>query len=179
MSTFTVRTVDAESRQVEIGQFDLIPQEEHAEAVCDLFLRFLADRPPGFREELPFLKQPGTELEWAAAEGGAALASFYDQGQPVSMGILLAGLNEEADKRMLDGLRATAGYAIFREDVARCLDAPERPVLINILFPESPELRPRVQLLATALASVFFRIIAAIKEAEDEENGDRDGGATP
>lgn len=164
---------------MEIGQFDLIPREEHAEAVCDLFLHFLADRPPGFREELPFLKQPGTELEWAAAEGGAALATFYDQGRPLSMGILLAGLNEEADKRMLDGLRATAGYAIFQEDVARCLDAPERPLLINILFPESPELRPRVQLLATALASVFFRIIAAIRESEEEQNADRDGGATP
>jgi hypothetical protein len=165
VSTFTVRTVNAESRQVEIGQFDLHPETEQAEAVCDLFLRFLADRPPGFREELPFLKQPGTELEWAAAEGGAALATFYDQGEPLSMGILLSGLNDESDKRMLDGLRATIGYAIFREDVARCLDAPERPLLINIIFPDRPELLPRVHLLATALASVFFRIIAAMAEA--------------
>lgn len=179
MSTFTVRTVEAESRTVEIGQFQLIPEEDHAEAVCDLFLRFLADRPPGFREELPFLKQPGTELEWAAAEGGAALATFYDQGQPVSIGILLSGLNEDSDKRMLDGLRATIGYAIFKEDVARCLDAPERPLLINILFPESPELRPRVQLLSTALASVFFRVIAALKDAEDDDSAGPDSDPTP
>lgn len=171
--TFTIRTLYPGEQRVDVQQFDLIPKTEQAEAVCDLFLRFLADRPPGFREELPFLKQGGTELEWAAAEGGSALATFYEGGEPLSMGILLSGLREESDERMLSELRTAIGEPLFGEHADVCMQAPERPVLLNVLFPEHPELIPRTQLLAAALSSVFFRVVYAMRAEEESGAADQ------
>lgn len=39
------------------------------------------------------------------------------------------------------------------------LEAPERPLLLNVIFPGNPELTARLQLLVTALSSVFFRVM--------------------
>ncbi|MDX1979919.1 MAG: hypothetical protein SFV51_06605 [Bryobacteraceae bacterium] len=159
MSVFTIRTIFPDQQRVETGSFDLIPGNEQGKAVCALFLEFLSEQPAEFRTRLPFLKKGDTELEWASAAGGAALASFYESGEPVSMGILLSGAREDADRQMLDALRQAVLEPVFGEQAATYLEAPERPAMLNVIFPGNPELTPRLQLLATALASVFFRVM--------------------
>lgn len=156
---FTVRTIFPDQPRVETGSFEIIPSNEQGQAVCSLFLEFLSGQPPEFRAPLPFLKKGATELEWASAGGGAALASFYEEGEPVSMGILLAGLSEESDRQMIAALRQSVLEPVFGDAADSYLDAPERPLLLNVIFPGNPELTPRIQLLATALASVFFRVM--------------------
>lgn len=123
--------------------------------MCGLFLDFLSENPPEFRKALPFLKKGSTELQWAAADGGVAFAAFFEENRPVSMGVLISGLVPEADEQML----ASIHEAIFGEQPAEMLEAPERPLMLNVLFPDSVELHPQVQLLSTALASVYFRVI--------------------
>ena len=159
---FTVRTIFVAEKRVEVSQYDLVPSNDQGKAVCSLFLDFLAERPGEFREKLPFLKHGDMELEWAAAAGGAALATFYEAGEPVSMGILLSGANEESDAQMIDALRNAVLAPVFGEEAEKLLEAPERPVMLNVLFPGNPELMPRTQLLAAALASVFFRVVMVI-----------------
>jgi hypothetical protein len=159
VTTFTVRTIFADQQRVETGAFDLIPGNEQGEAVCSLFLEFLSEQPPEFRALLPFLRKGETELEWASAAGGAALASFYEAGEPVSMGILLSGVNEESDRQMLDALRQSVREPLFGGEAPAYLEAPERPLLLNVIFPGNPELTARLQLLVTALSSVFFRVM--------------------
>lgn len=156
---FTVRTIFPGEQRVETGSFEITPSNEQGRAVCALFLEFLSEQPAEFRAPLPFLKKGQTELEWASASGGASLASFYEAGEPVSMGILLSGLNEEADRQMLDALRQAVLEPLFGGEADRYLEATERPLLLNVIFPGNPELTPRLQLLATALASVFFRVM--------------------
>lgn len=141
---------------MEAASYDVIPTNDQGKAVCGLFLDFLSENPPEFRKPLPFLKKGSTELQWAAADGGVAFAAFFEEGQPVSMGVLISGLVPEADEQMIASIRE----AIFGEEEAEgMLDAPERPVFLNVLFPGSPELHPQTQLLSAALASVYFRVI--------------------
>ncbi|MBS1826230.1 MAG: hypothetical protein JST93_12990 [Acidobacteria bacterium] len=155
MNTFTVRTVYLDPPKVEAAHYDVIPTNEQGKAVCGLFLDFLSENPPEFRKALPFLKKGSTELQWAAADGGVAFAAFFEENRPVSMGVLISGLVPEADEQML----ASIHEAIFGEQPAEMLEAPERPLMLNVLFPDSVELHPQVQLLSTALASVYFRVI--------------------
>ncbi|MFN7933264.1 MAG: hypothetical protein U0R19_08055 [Bryobacteraceae bacterium] len=160
MNTFTVRTVYLDPPKVEAVHYDVIPTNEQGKAVCGLFLDFLSENPPEFRKPLPFLKKGSTELQWAAADGGVAFAAFFEENRPVSMGVLISGLVPEADEQML----ASIHEAIFGEQPAETLDAPERPLMLNVLFPDSPELHPQIQLLSTALASVYFRVIGEMLE---------------
>ncbi|MBL8174306.1 MAG: hypothetical protein JNK48_06540 [Bryobacterales bacterium] len=155
MNTFTVRTVFLDPAKVEAIQYDVVPTNEHGKAVCDLFLDFLSENPPEFRKALPFLKKGSTELQWAAADGGVAFAAFFEENQPVSMGVLISGLAAEADEQMIGSIRE----AIFGDEETDMLDAPERPLFLNVLFPGSPELHPQTQVLSAALASVYFRVI--------------------
>lgn len=171
MSTFLVRTLRPDQDGAEMQEYDLEPESDQAQAICGLFLHFLAERPPGFREKLPFINNWNVELEWAAAEGGAALASFFADGEPLSMGILLSGLNPDADARMLDAMRTAVIEPIFADKAATLTEAPDRPLLLHVLFPEQPELLPRAQLLSTALASVFFRVIREMHQAMEQEQG--------
>ncbi len=168
VTMFTVRTVFPEQQRVEVANFDLIPSHERGQAVCSLFLDFLAGRPAEFREQLPFLKKGEIELEWASGGGGAALASFYESGMPLSMGILLAGLRTESDGQMLQALRQIV-EPVFGEATHQMMDAPERPLMVNVVFPGNPELVPQIQLLSTALASVFFRAMIEMREAAKAE----------
>lgn len=141
---------------MEAASYDVIPTNDQGKAVCGLFLDFLSENPPEFRKPLPFLKKGSTELQWAAADGGVAFAAFFEEGQPVSMGVLISGLAPEADEQMIASIRE----AIFgEEETDGMLDAPERPVFLNVLFPGAPELHPQTQLLSAALASVYFRVI--------------------
>lgn len=161
---FTVRTIFPEQPRVEINTFDMVPGSEQGQAVCAMFLEFLSEQPAEFRAPLPFLKKGSMELEWTAAAGGAALASFHEAGEPLSMGILLSGANEESDRQMLASLRQAVLEPVFGEEADRYLEAPERPVLLNVIFPGNPEMTPRVQLLSAALASVFFRVMHEMSE---------------
>src|SRR5262249_24502692 len=132
----------------------MAPTNEEGERVCALWAEFLGDRPPEFREKLPFLKRD-LELEWTAAPGGVALASFYDNEGPRTMGILLAGVDPEADRVMLDAWRNNVLKPLLgaHRDFGQ---TDKRPALLNIVFPGPLELVPALQLMVTALCSVYF-----------------------
>jgi hypothetical protein len=60
---------------------------------------------------------------------------------------------------MLDAWRQSVLEPLLAENAPQFVEAPERPLLINILFPQSEELGPALQILAAALASVYFRCV--------------------
>ena len=159
---FYVRTIHPEEKRVDVAGFDLEPELEQGQNVCKLFGRFLADHPAEFREKLPFLKDSDIELQWAAASGGAAFAAFFDEGETLSIGVLLTGVNEESDSLMLDALRESIAGPMLGERAADLLVSPERPLLLQLQMPDRPEKIPAVQLLSTALASVYFRAILTL-----------------
>ena len=73
------------------------------------------------------------------------------------MGVLLSGLDAESDGTMLGLLRQTVLDPFFPADAPRYVHAPERPLLLNVVFSASHEWGPVVQLLSASLASVFFQ----------------------
>lgn len=162
---FTVRTIFLEESRQETATYDLTPADDEGQKVCSMFADFLAGRPPEFREKLPFLKAD-LDLEWTAAPGGVALASFHDSQSPRTMGILLAGVDAEADRVMLDAWRDQVLRPLMGGDPGRFAEEPARPALINIVFPGSPELLPALQLMTTALASVYFRCMIQLSAQE-------------
>ncbi len=155
-SHFTIQNIYADGAKSDAHELPLKPNEE-AEKVCALFADFLAGHPAGFREKLPFLNRGNYELEWAAAAGGSAFATFYESDAPVSMGVLLSGNDEESDRQMLDFFVSSPLEPMF----ASTRPAAIRPLLLQVNFMDRPDAAPVVQLLATALASVYFRAIAA------------------
>jgi hypothetical protein len=163
---FTVRTIRAEDARVDSAAFDLEPELPQGRAVCNLFAEFLAGRPGEFREKLPFVAKGDVELEWAAAAGGAAFAAFFADAKPVSMGVLLSGVDQEADDNMLEALRVSVLEPIFGERAGATLDAPERPLLLTLVMNDQPEMAPAIQLLSTALASVYFRAVNTLRAAQ-------------
>jgi len=64
---------------------------------------------------------------------------------------------------------------VLGDQAAKHLDAAERPLLFHLIFPGRPEYAPRAQILATALASVFFRAVLTI-HAQMEHEQSQDGG---
>jgi hypothetical protein len=154
-----VRTVHLESAGWESESYELAPSSEQAERVCALFRDFLANRPPGFRDKVGFVNRGDVEMEWAAAPGGVALASFFTGGEPRSMSVLLAGISADADRMMLDSFGQVV--PLPRSD----LDAAGRPLLVNAIFPGEPEFTPAIQLLTAALASVYFRTVLKLAGA--------------
>ncbi len=171
---FTARTVFVESRSAENASYDLVPAGEEAQRVCNLFIEFLAHRPPQFRERLAFVNRGDYELDWNAAPGGAAFAAIYQGGEPLAMGVLLSGVHPEVDDQMLSALRSTVLDMALPDEAGSLSAAAERPLLLNVMFPGSPEATPVVQLLTTALASVYFRCIHQIhrEEAAGEEQSE-------
>jgi len=159
---FYVRTIHPEDKRVEVAGFDLEPKIEQGQSVCKLFGSFLADHPAEFRERLPFLKNTDIELQWAAASGGAAFAAFFGEGHTLSIGVLLTGVNEESDALMLDALRESVAVPMLGKEADALLESPQRPLMLQLQMPDQPEKLPAVQLLSTALASVYFRTILAV-----------------
>ena len=158
MSQFAVQVYLAGNRTVESTTFELVPSHEPAERVCQVLREFLAHRPPQFREKLTFLNHGDLELEWSASEGGVAFASLYNTGDPAAFLLLLSGQDDEADQGMYQGFASSLVQPLIGE----ASPLPEgRPLLILLIAPGSPELTPLLQLLATALASVYFRSLAA------------------
>jgi hypothetical protein len=154
---FHVRCIFPEQGRIEANSFELQPTNSQGEAVCDLFRRFLADRPSAFRERLPFLRRGDIELDWSAAAGGVALASLFCSGDPAAISVLLSGIDAEADAMMLEVFRENVLDVLFSGQFGEALEFAERPLVIQVLFPNDPEWMPAVQLLAAALASVYFR----------------------
>ena len=146
---FTVRTIRAEDGRVDSAAFDLEPELPQGRAVCNLFAEFLAGRPGEFRETLPFVAKNHVELEWAAAAGGAAFAAFFAEEKPVLMGVLLSGVDHDADANMIEALRVSVLEPMFGEQAGTTLDAPERPLLLALVMSDQPEIVPAVQLLST------------------------------
>ena len=169
---FHVRNIYLEEARVEAGKFDIIPTNAQGEAVCALVAEFLTNRPPQFRDKLAFLKRGNFELDWSAVAGGVALASLFDEDEPATMAILLTGVEPEADRMMLDLFRDNVLRPVFDsappEQVNELVDVPERPLLLQALFPISPEWAPTLQLLSTALASVYFRTILQLSATAKE-----------
>ncbi len=158
-SAFQLRTIFAESGSFETSAFDLEPALEQGRVVCNLFADFLSRRPMEFREKLNFLKKGDLEMEWAAAAGGAAFAAFLHDGEALGVGVLLAGLDEQSDLQMLGGLRETILEPMIGEKADSCLAPAERPVAILVVMPEQADMIATLQLLMTALGSVYFRAI--------------------
>ena len=169
---FHVRNIYLEEARVEAGKFDIVPTNPQGEAVCALVAEFLTNRPPEFRDKLAFLKKGHFELDWSAVTGGVALASLFDEDQPATMAILLTGVEPEADRMMLDLFRDNVLRPVFDsappEQVNELVDVLERPLLMQALFPISPEWAPTIQLLSTALASVYFRTILQLSASATE-----------
>jgi hypothetical protein len=154
---FHVRCILPHQGRIEANRFDLQPTNSQGEAVCDLFRRYLADRPPQFRDRLPFLRRGDIELDWSAADGGVALASLFCSSEPASISVLLSGQNQEADRIMAEVFRENVLDLLFAGEFNEVLEILERPLVIQVLFPCDPEWAPAVQLLSAALASVYFR----------------------
>jgi hypothetical protein len=158
---FTVRTLRLAGGPpaIETAQFDLEPRLAPGRTVCNLFAEFLSNRPGEFREQLPFLNKSGFELDWAAASGGAAFASFFHEGQPLGMAALISGAGSESDAQMLAAMRLSILEPLGAGDA----EIPDRPgVLLVDLTSGRPEHGPTLQLLVTALASVYFRAVLAM-----------------
>jgi hypothetical protein len=153
---FTVRTISVSGRKVETAVYDGASAGPESEQASKALAAFLAARPAEFREKLTFLEHEA-ELEWTAGPEGVALASIYGPAAAYSMGILLAGIDEEADQMMLDAWKENVLKPVFAQDAARFVHAPERPVLINLVFPAADQLGASVQLTAAALAAAYFR----------------------
>ena len=88
------------------------------------------------------------------------------------MAILLTGVDPEADRMMLELFLDNVLRPVFDsappEQVNELVDVPERPLLLQALFPVSPEWAPTIQLLSTALASVYFRTILQLSATDQE-----------
>jgi hypothetical protein len=156
---FHLRTVFADDGRFETSTFDLDPALDEGRMVCNLFADFLSRRPMEFREKLSFLKKGDLEMEWAAAAGGAAFTAFVRDGEALGMGVLLAGLDEASDAQMLAGLRETILEPMIGARTAECLSSRDRPLAILLVMPDHAEMIPTLQLLMTALGSVYFRAI--------------------
>lgn len=163
---FQVTTIHAESGRVETVGYDIVPALPQGQVVCNLFAEFLAARPAEFREKLPFLNKVDVDLQWAAASGGAAFMALIAGAEPLAMGILLSGADSSADEQMIDALRTSVLGPMLGEDSLALADVPGRPAAVLLQLPGSPEHTPLVQLLTTALASVYFRAVEKMAAAE-------------
>lgn len=166
---FTVRTIRPGSADPageapgEAVQYDLEPQLPQGRSVCNLFAEFLADHPAEFREPLPFINKAVIELQWAAASGGSAFASFFHDGRPLGMAVLLSGADEESDDQMLEAMHVSILEPMLGSAAAGTIE--ERPGVLLLEMNDQPELLPTLQLLITALASVYFRAVNAMAAA--------------
>lgn len=152
-----VQTVHLETGEVESGKLDLVPRVAEGEKICGLFGDWLGGQPSQFRERIPFLKRGEMELDWTAASGGVAFAAFMEHGEPLSLSVLLSGVEEEADTGMLEGFLRMLPPGLFTP-------TGERPLLATLLFPGQPESAATLQLLSSALSSVFFRTVFALRD---------------
>ena len=178
-STFTARTIflndggpgSNEAPRLETAAFDLTPALEQGRAVCNLFAEFLSGAPGEFRERLPFLNKLSIDMQWAAASGGAAFYAFFYDNETVEMGVLAAGTNAESDEQIIAALRESIAVPMAGERAREWMAPGERPLALRMRMPGKPELGPTMDLLAMALASVYFRAILSLVETQVELTG--------
>jgi hypothetical protein len=163
---FHVRSIFPDLERVASASFELTPTNPQAEAVCSLFERFLADRPPAFRDKLGFLRKGEFELDWSAAPGGVALATMMQDGEPASMSVLVAGVQPDTDAMMLDVFRENVLLPLFDGAYDSVAALPLRPLVLEVIFPGRPEWVPALQLLSASLGSVYFRTVLSICQEE-------------
>jgi hypothetical protein len=163
---FAVKTILPESRSIAMDTFEIEPSSQQAQVVCGMFGEFLSQRPTEFKDRLEFIQKYDMELEWAAAGGGCAYASFFVSGEPVAMLVLLCGFLQREEQLMLQGLKAAILGRMLGEDADRLMDLPQRPAVLQVILPGQPELTPTLQLLTTSLASVYFQVMLRLAEAE-------------
>lgn len=173
VARFIVRTIRPETRTVETDSFEVEPTTQQANVVCQLFAEFLSARPTEFKEPLEFMKKGDWAMEWAAAGGGCAYASFFESGTPLAMVVLLCGYQPREEQLMLDGMKAAILSRMLGPDAETLMHLPDRPGVLQVIFPGSPEHGPTIQLLTSALASVYFRAMEkmldrAIAEQNEE-----------
>ncbi len=156
-----VRTIYPCQGRVESTSFDLTPTNPQGEAVCSLIERFLVNRPPTFRDRLSFMKKGDFELDWSAVTGGVALASLFQGETPASMSVLLAGVSPDTDSMMLEVFRENVLEPLFDGEFDHVCAVDCRPLLLQVVFPGSPEWQPAVELLSVSFASVYFRTVLA------------------
>lgn len=154
---FRMHMIIPGSEVIQAQDFELSPTNPQAEDVCDLFHRFLVDKPAEFRLRLPFLKHDEIEMEWAAAPGGTALCTFYEDDSPLASAVLLSGLDPNSDTQMSTLYEAAILDPIFGEESKKVLEFESYPSIAVALLGAAPERARTMQLFYAALASVFFR----------------------
>ncbi len=151
------------SEVIQAQDFELSPTNPQAEEVCGLFHRFLVDKPAEFRLRLPFLKHDEIEMEWAAAPGGTALCTFYEDDSPLASAVLLSGLDSNSDSQMATLYEAAILHPIFGEEAKKVLAFESYPSVAVALLGAAPERAQTMQLFYAALASVFFRQMSHLR----------------
>lgn len=162
---FFVRSIFVDEPRVETSTLELEPTHELAQKVCRVVEEFLHGKPQGFREKMPFLNKGNFELDWNAAAGGVAMATIFESEQPLAVLVLLLGADPQSDFVMLQMFRdhvlvpvlSSLSDGSAEEHATKLIDTQDRPVVLQLLFPGSPEWTPTIQLLSTALGSVYFR----------------------
>lgn len=154
---FHVRSIFPDQGRVASSNFALTPTNVEGEAVCSLLERFLAGKPPAFRERLCFMKKGDFELDWSSAQGGVAIASLFQASEPVSMSVLVSGQDACTDQMMLDVFRENVLAPLFDCEYDHVTQIDLRPLVVEVIFPGTPEWTPCVQLLSACLGSVYFR----------------------
>jgi hypothetical protein len=179
-ATFTARTIHAaeaggagynDGHRVETGAFDLTPALEQGRSVCNVFAEFLSGAPGEFRERLPFLNKIDIEMQWAAASGGAAFYAFFHKNETIEMGVLAAGTNPEADQQIVKALLESVAEPMLGSRAREWMAMGERPLALRLRMPGNPELGPTMDLLAMALASVYFRAVFTLAAASSSAAG--------
>ena len=152
---FELRVIHLESGQIERGQYDCAPELEQAAEVIRLVQEFMAGQSTQFRKRVPFLKRGDIELEWAAATGGVAFATFYEAGVAATLSAFAFDPNTEAGHGVLQGLRQSLGLG------AAEIEPTSGPLVVVAALPGKPEWLPTLHLLNTSLAATFFQAVAS------------------
>ena len=105
------------------------------------------------------MKRGDFELDWSSVGDGVALASLFQAGEPLSMGVLISGKDRCMDEMMLDVFRENVLSPLFDSEYDHVTRTDVRPLLIEVVFPGKPEWTPAVQLLSACLGSVYFRSV--------------------
>jgi hypothetical protein len=161
-SNFHLHTLTLGNAVIQRQALEVTPSNSQGEEVCQLFQRFLVDKPSEFRMRLPFLKRDEIEMEWAAAPGGAALCTFYEDDSPLASAVLLSGLNSEADGQMAALFEAAVLEPIYGPDARLALQFESLPGVAVAMLAAEPERFPTVELFYASLASVYFRQMRAL-----------------
>lgn len=159
---FHLHTLSPGSDVIQRQELAIAPNDPQTEEICGLFQRFLSDKPQEFRLRIPFLKRDEIEMEWAAAPGGAALCTFYEDDSPLASAVLLSGLNREADSQMAALFDNAVLQPIFGPSANLLLQFSAYPAVGVVMLAAPEERFPVVQLFYAALASVYFRQMRAL-----------------